>query len=166
MRAWWFLCNVVPKQERKFCSEVARAGIYSYSPVETEHKVVRGQVVIIHKSFLKGYIFIKEIHLEQFLENRNWKGFINIFTNNDELCRIDDRIVQELIRRQLANEFDKKAHSTILPGDLVHYEDNDLGKIWPDYQMVVLSIQRKNAVVMQGKWEIKIPLAKLRKVTL
>lgn len=166
MRAWWFLCNVVPSQERKFRSEVARVGIYSYSPVETERKVVRGQIVLVHKSFIKGYVFIKDIHLKQFLEKRDWKGFINIFTNNDEFCKVDDRIVQELIRRQLANEFDKRAHGTIHVGDLVHHVDDDLGKILEAYQMIVLSIQRKNAVIAHGNKEFKVPLAKLRKVTL
>lgn len=166
MRAWWFVCAVQPSLERRFHSEIARAGIYGYSPVETDHKVVRGQIVVVHNRFLKGYMFIHGSHLKQFLVKRDWKGFINIFSNNDEFCRVDDRIVQELIRRQLANEFDKRAHGEIKAGDLVHFVDDVLGKIFSDKQMVVQTIQRKNAVIVRENQEIKIPLSKLRKVTL
>lgn len=166
MRAWWFVCAVKPSMERKFHSEIAHAGIYGYSPVETDHKIVRGQIIIVHNRFLKGYMFIHGSHLKQFLDKRDWKGFINIFSNNDEFCRVDDRIVQELIRRQLANEFDKRAHSAIRVGDLVYFEDVELGKIWPDFQFPVLGIQRKNAIISHGNQEVKIPLSKLRKVTL
>lgn len=166
MKDWWFLCAVVPSQERKFISEVSRAGIYCYSPVETDQKVVRGQFVVVHHRFLKGYVFIPGKDLGKFLAKNDWKGFLSVFTNNDEFCKIDDRIIQELIRRQLANEFDKRAHTPPVVGDLVYIEDQELGKIMEAYQFILLSVQRKNAVIAQGNRELKVPLAKLRKVTL
>lgn len=166
MKSWWFLCVVVPSQERKFISEVSRAGIYCYSPVETDQKVVRGQVVVTHHKFLSGYVFIPGKELGAFLAKHDWKGFISIFKNNDEYCKVDDRIIQELIRRQLANEFDKRAHTAVQVGDLVYLAEQELGKIWEPFQFKVLSIQRKNAIILQGNQKLKVPLAKLRKVTL
>ena len=167
MKKWWYLCSVVSAEERIFRRELTKHNILNFSPMETVWIVKSRVKKKVERYIFSGYVFVHGDHIDHFLKKTDWRGLIGMFSNCDEFSRVHDDIIQELIRRQLNNEFDRTLHTheEITIGDRVNIIEENT-EIWKNKVGVVLSTSRKNAQIAVGTRVFKIALAKLQKLPL
>lgn len=151
---WWFVCCVVPGREMPFRRSLSKEGILNFAPVTSKRIKVKGSIRRL--MLFPGYVFVFGDHYMKFLSLKNVKDLLGVMKMDDEVYRLAQKIVYELLLKQALGIFDYREAEGIVVGDLVDvFLDKDKKELVIQ-GVRVISMDKKCATIFAKNLVMKI----------